>query len=78
MSRETGRKTENGNTQGGKVREKRSINVPELKRDPGQKTMRHGHGDFTRGRMFMSCLREVSREFCGKKPDPRGLGGTGC
>lgn len=40
--------------------------------------MRYGYGDFIRGRMFMSCLREVFREFCGKKLDFRGLGGIGC
>lgn len=39
--------------------------------------IKHGHWDFTRGRMFMSCLRDVSREFWGNMPDSRGLGGTG-
>lgn len=33
--------------------------------------------DFTRGRMFMSRPREVSKEFYGIRPAIRGLGGLG-
>jgi hypothetical protein len=33
-------------------------------------------GDFTRGKMLMSCPREVSKEFYGFRPH-RGSGGLG-
>ena len=41
------------------------------------KTMKQAHWDYTGGRMFMSCLRVLSREFCENQPDSRGLGGIG-
>ena len=40
------------------------------------KKKKQARWDFTGGRMFMSCLRVLSREFCENQPDSRGLGGT--
>ena len=48
------------------------------KRDRARvKTMKQARWNYIGGRMFMSCLRVLSREFCENQPDSRGLWGIG-